>query len=97
MKRLLKNGAMLAVCLICLLSVAEGRTVRETLTYSDYSIIKCRRSIIDPEAEICEEIAVRCPGSESTTEPIEHGRSGECPNGDVLTRWGNALEVVGNR
>lgn len=38
----------------------ESTGIKETLLYSDYTIIDCRTSTIDPDAEICKEVLTAC-------------------------------------
>ncbi len=74
-----------------------AETITETLIYSDYEISKLKKSRIDPEKTYRVIVGVRCPGSNGWVEPIKHGESVFCPNGDKLTVWGNSLVVEGER
>ncbi len=91
---------IIAVCILCtaLLSVnAFGKKIQETLTYSDYVIENKRQSKIDPSKTIIYATGLACPGTKDVVNPIDHGESVQCPNGDKLTRWGNSLDIVGYR
>ena len=92
----------LAEEILCGSRVGEGMKIisedkikmaSETLAYSSYVIRETRKSAVDPEATITEDIAMKCPRCKKTLLVMDHGQKQKCGGCKLeMQLYGNGLE-----
>lgn len=92
MKKVLLMLFMLLIPVVCFGNIV----IKEILLYSDFEVIHKTPSRIEEGKESWWVVGLRCPGTDSHIDPLEHGESAICPNGLKVTRYGDALECEMN-